>query len=84
MLGTAVVESLYYRDQSDDWLGGGHLIVGDLTCRWSAYNSMNGFGWDIEPVDEEHGWVDLSQEEGEKAEAAIEHVLQTHRYEYVV
>lgn len=55
MHGTVVVESLYHRDQFDDWVGGGELRVGSSTCRWSAYNSMNGLGWDIEPVAEEHG-----------------------------
>jgi hypothetical protein len=84
MRGTVVVESLYHRDQFDDWVGGGELRVASSICRWSAYNSMNGFGWDIEPVDEEHGWSDLSQEEAERAVASIEHVLQTHRYEYAV
>ncbi len=84
MHGTVVVESLYHREQFDDWLGGGELRVGSTTCRWSAYNSMNGFGWDIEPVAEEHGWCDLSEEEAQRAIAAIERVLRTHRYEYSV
>jgi hypothetical protein len=84
MHATVVVESLYHREQFDDWVGGGELLVGSTTCRWSAYNSNNGFGWEIEPVAEEHGWSDLSEEEAETAVAAIERVLRTHRYEYSV
>ncbi len=84
MPGTVVVESLYHREQFDDWLGGGELRVGSTTCRWSAYNSGYGFGWEIEPVAEEHGWSDLSEEEADRAIAAIERVLGTHRYAYSV
>jgi transcriptional regulator with XRE-family HTH domain len=64
------------------WLGGGELRVGSTTCRWSAYNSGYGFGWEIEPVAEERGWPDLSEEEADRAIAAIEHALETHKYDY--
>jgi len=62
MLGTVVVESLYFRDQFDDWLAGGALRVGSASCRWSAHNNNCGFGWEVEPVDEERGWDDLSED----------------------
>jgi len=82
VLGIVVVESLYYREQFDDWLAGGYMRVGSSVCRWSAHNSNYGFGWDIEPVDEEWGWSRLSEVEAGQAVAAIQHVLKIHRYEY--
>lgn len=79
-----VVESLYYREQFDDWVGGGQLKVGSATCLWRAHNNLTGFGWDVEPVALEQGWSDLTEEQAELATGAIVHALQTHRCEYTV
>jgi len=82
MPGTIVVESLYYREQFDDWLAGGELRVAASVCRWSASSSNYGLGWEVEPVGDEPGRCDLTEEDAEQAIAAVERVLREHRYEY--
>ena len=80
--GTVIIESLYHREQFQDWVGGGKLEIGPTTCMWRAYNSGAGFGWDIEPVAEERGWSVLSDEQAVAALSAVQHTLEVHRYEY--
>lgn len=80
--GAVVIESLYHRDQFDDWLAGGRLEIGDVTCYWEASDSCAGFGWVIEPAVENVGWPDLTEAQSDAAVLAVERALQAHRSEY--
>jgi hypothetical protein len=76
------VDTLYHRDQFDDWLAGGTVQDKEKTYYWSAQDSSYGFGWEIEPVAEDD-WSDIPCGESKRMITLIRKCLYTHRVEYV-
>jgi YHS domain-containing protein len=75
------IDSKYHRQQFDDWLAGGKIEYKGKTYYWSAQNSNNGFGWEVEPITEED-WNNVSKDEFNKITMSIEQCLYEHRTEY--
>lgn len=79
-----IIDSLYYRDQFDDWLAGGKVVYkNDKKCYWSAQNNNYGFGWEIEPITNDN-WYDISEDKFKKIITLIKRCLNEHRTEYVL
>ncbi|HLG93449.1 MAG TPA: hypothetical protein VI546_01290 [candidate division Zixibacteria bacterium] len=74
------IESMYHRDQFDDWLAGGRVEINEKIYYWSAQDSSFGFGWEIEPVDETV-WTDIAEDEFEKIASLIKKCLSQHPIE---
>jgi hypothetical protein len=77
----ANIESLYHRDQFDDWLAGGSISYKGRRYYWSAQNSNYGFGWEVEPISEED-WNDVPEDEFNGIMTLIERYLYEHKTEY--
>lgn len=77
-----VIDSKYHRDQFDNWIASGKVEFRGKIYSWSACDSSNGFGWDIEPVYERE-WNDIDEGEYEQIIKLIEKALYLHRSEYV-
>ena len=77
------IESKYHRDQFDDWLAGGKVEYKGRIYYWSAQDSNYGFGWEIEPIDEED-WSNLNQNGCNELIRIIEECLPKHETEYIV
>ena len=75
------IDSKYHRDQFDDWLAGGKVGYKMKAYHWTAQNSNYGFGWEVEPIEEEI-WAGLSKSELNKMMTLIEKCLSQHRNEY--
>ena len=76
-----IIDSQYHRDQFDDWLAGGKIEYKKEPYYWTAYNSNYGFGWEIEPVPEEH-WDNITEDEFKQIMNLIESCLHKHQTEY--
>jgi len=77
-----IIDSLYYRDQFDDWLAGGKVEYKDKKYYWSAQNDNYGFGWEIEPLTE-NDWNDIAEAEFNEIISLIEKCLYEHKTEYL-
>jgi len=77
-----IIDSQYHRDQFDDWLAGGKVEYKDKKYYWSAQDNDYGFGWEIEPIDEEN-WNDIAREEVDNMITLIKQSLNEHKTEYV-
>lgn len=78
-----VIGSQYHRTQFDDWLAGGKIEYKGEKYHWSAQDSNYGFGWEIEPIDEED-WSNLDEEEFNRIIKVIAKCINEHESEYIV
>lgn len=75
------IESMYHRDQFDDWLAGGRIEINGRTYYWSAQDSNYGFGWEMEPVNDDD-WIDISEDQFEKIASLVRGCLKEYRVDY--
>lgn len=73
------VDSQYYRKQFEDWLAGGTVEYRAKTYYWAAEDVR--YGWQVEPVDEEH-WGDIEEAERHQIAAVIMECLCKHESRY--
>ena len=69
-----IIDSQYYRNQFDDWLAGEKAKYKKKTYYQDAYNSNNGFGWEIEPICKEH-WDNIIEDKFTRIVNLIENCL---------
>lgn len=79
---SVIADTKYHCEQFDDWLAGGKIEYQGKIYYWSAQDSNYGFGWEIEPTDEEN-WNDISGEEMGNMITLIRQCLYEHKTEYV-
>ena len=75
------IDSKYQRDQFDDYLAGGKVEYMGEVYHWSAQDSNYGFGWEVEPVDEDD-WRDIREDEFSAITRLIERCLCEHKAEF--
>lgn len=74
------VDSQYYRKRFEDWLAGGTVEYKDKTYYWAAEDVR--YGWEIEPIDEQH-WGDIEEAEHWQIADFIIQCLCKHESRYV-
>jgi hypothetical protein len=75
------IDSKYHREQFDDWLAGGKVNYKGKTYYWFAQNNNYGYGWEIEPVNEED-WDDIPEEKYDEIFTLIQESLLKHKIDY--